>query len=184
MLIRYANVLSNICKDRNINVELNSNLIEIKPESKEAVFQQGGSTKTINYDFIHVTPPMSAPDFIKKVAVHLIWLLCFFVVFFFYKGFYFFLPRSYSPIAASNIVTTMIYLCKTWLMICVYCCPSHIFKLPCFVFVFLWGLSFFKTIELVVFVPENSCKTFVECLIQFGRICWCRSVHVAARTVP
>ncbi|EGD77928.1 flavo-binding protein [Salpingoeca rosetta] len=66
---KYADVLTNICKDRDIDVQVNSVLKEIKPETKEAVFQQGDKTTTVNYDYIHVTPYMSAPDFIKKSSL-------------------------------------------------------------------------------------------------------------------
>ncbi|KAG0298414.1 hypothetical protein BGZ96_012136 [Linnemannia gamsii] len=47
-----------------------TDLTEIRPDSKEAVFNvlagdAKGTTVTLPYDFLHVTPPMGAPDFIK-----------------------------------------------------------------------------------------------------------------------
>ena len=64
---------------RGINVNLRHNLIEVKPESKEAVFQHLDTQETVSiktetetgpsntqvtvpYDLLHVTPPMSTPD--------------------------------------------------------------------------------------------------------------------------
>ncbi|KAF9170932.1 hypothetical protein BGX21_001232 [Mortierella sp. AD011] len=67
---KYANELLKVCKSRNLNVNYFTDLAEIKPESREAVFNVlGGEAKgtqlTLPYDFLHVTPPMGAPDFIK-----------------------------------------------------------------------------------------------------------------------
>ncbi|TPX57184.1 hypothetical protein SpCBS45565_g08266 [Spizellomyces sp. 'palustris'] len=66
---KYAAELTKVCQSRNIDVNLLSNLAEIRPDRKEAVFKnlgpQGGE-KTIKYDLLHVTPPMSAPKFIKE----------------------------------------------------------------------------------------------------------------------
>ncbi|KAF9917182.1 hypothetical protein BX616_001710 [Lobosporangium transversale] len=68
---KYANELLKICKARDLNVNYFTDLTEINPESKEAVFNVlGGEAKgtklTLPYDFLHVTPPMGAPDFIKS----------------------------------------------------------------------------------------------------------------------
>ena len=43
-------------------------LIALRPEAKEAVFRttETGEEVVVPYDMIHVTPPMSAPDFIKR----------------------------------------------------------------------------------------------------------------------
>ncbi|KAF8982477.1 hypothetical protein BGZ46_001203 [Entomortierella lignicola] len=67
---KYANELLKICKARNLNVNYFTDLAEIKPESREAVFNVlGGEAKgtqlTLPYDFLHVTPPMGPPEFIK-----------------------------------------------------------------------------------------------------------------------
>ncbi|KAG0202641.1 hypothetical protein BGX28_004901 [Mortierella sp. GBA30] len=68
---KYANQLLKICKDRDLDINYFTDLTEIRPESKEAVFnvlggEAKGTTVTLPYDFLHVTPPMSAPDFIKS----------------------------------------------------------------------------------------------------------------------
>ena len=76
-------------KDRNINAMLTHNLVKIDPEKKLATFRTQDITKgewdedleeytqikqerfvTKPYDFLHIAPPMSAPDFLKgsKIA--------------------------------------------------------------------------------------------------------------------
>ncbi|KAF9166749.1 hypothetical protein DFQ26_006962 [Actinomortierella ambigua] len=67
---KYANELLKICKKRDLGLNYFTNLTEIKPDSKEAVFdilagEAKGTQVTVPYDFLHVVPPMSAPDFIK-----------------------------------------------------------------------------------------------------------------------
>ncbi|XP_071518937.1 sulfide:quinone oxidoreductase, mitochondrial isoform X2 [Panulirus ornatus] len=62
---KYADALWQVVKERGITVNLRHNLIEVKPESKEAVFQnldKPEELKTIKYKMLHVTPPMGAPD--------------------------------------------------------------------------------------------------------------------------
>ena len=65
---RYATTLEEIVGRRNIDVRLNQDLVEIRPEAREAIFQdiQSDEQKTIKYDMIHVTPKMGPPDFIKN----------------------------------------------------------------------------------------------------------------------
>ncbi|KAI9011723.1 hypothetical protein DFJ74DRAFT_610378 [Hyaloraphidium curvatum] len=60
----YAKVLDGIAASKGISVSLNTNLVSIRPESKEAVFHRDGKEDVQKYDFLHVTPPMSAPKFI------------------------------------------------------------------------------------------------------------------------
>ncbi|MGQ4646338.1 FAD-dependent oxidoreductase [Lyngbya aestuarii] len=66
----YCESLEKVVARRNIQVNFKYNLKEIKAETKEAIFDfttdQGVEEVSINYDIIHVTPPMSAPDFIKE----------------------------------------------------------------------------------------------------------------------
>lgn len=65
---RYARTLEAASEKRDIDVKLNHDMIEIRPESKEAVFQIIDSDEqvTIKYDMIHVTPKMGPPDFLKN----------------------------------------------------------------------------------------------------------------------
>ena len=65
---KYNATLTGICQDRAIDVHHKRNLLELNADKKEAVFEKlgGDGTETVNYEMIHVTPPMSSPDFIKS----------------------------------------------------------------------------------------------------------------------
>ncbi|KAK3597937.1 hypothetical protein CHS0354_042282 [Potamilus streckersoni] len=66
---KYGDRLLEIVKERHLTLNLKRSLIEIRPNKKEAIFQkldEEGKTETYKYDFIHVTPPMSAPDVLIK----------------------------------------------------------------------------------------------------------------------
>lgn len=62
--------LERIVRERDIDMRFRHNLVAIKPERKEAVFEVSRDDVTeqvsLPYDMIHVTPPMSAPEFVKK----------------------------------------------------------------------------------------------------------------------
>lgn len=64
----YAPTLTKHCEDTGIETKFKLNLVEIRAESKEAVFKnvETGEEVIEKYEIIHVTPPMSAPDFIKQ----------------------------------------------------------------------------------------------------------------------
>jgi len=63
--------LTKHCVDTGIETKFKYNLTEIRAASKEAIFKQveTGEELIEKYDMIHVTPPMSAPDFIKRSAL-------------------------------------------------------------------------------------------------------------------
>ncbi len=63
---KYKRSLEKVVARKGIELALQHDLIEIRPETRQAVFQIVGEdrTETIAYDMLHVTPPMSAPDFI------------------------------------------------------------------------------------------------------------------------
>lgn len=65
---RYARTLEEITRRRDIQVNLNQDLVELQPESRLAIFRniETGDRSTIAYDMIHVTPKMGPPDFIKS----------------------------------------------------------------------------------------------------------------------
>lgn len=65
---KYADALNQVIAERNINTHFNHDLVAIRPDSKEAVFESlnGGNQLVIQYDMLHVTPHQSAPDFIKN----------------------------------------------------------------------------------------------------------------------
>jgi sulfide:quinone oxidoreductase len=65
---KYANTLDKVMARKNIITKFRHNLIEIKSETQEAVFENlDTKEKTIlHYDLLHVSPPQSSPDFIKR----------------------------------------------------------------------------------------------------------------------
>ncbi len=68
---KYGDALGKLAKERNIQTNFKHNLVELRADSKEAVFKklEGGDEVVMNYDMIHVTPPQSAPDFIKSSSL-------------------------------------------------------------------------------------------------------------------
>lgn len=66
----FAAVLTEVVARYGIDVHFKRELVEVRPGQRDAVFKVVGSatgeTETIPYDVMHVTPPMSAPDFIKR----------------------------------------------------------------------------------------------------------------------
>jgi sulfide:quinone oxidoreductase len=65
---KYADTLTRVYQRKGIDVRFRHELVEIRAASKEAVFQNLDTNETVvlPYDMIHVTPPMSAPDFVKQ----------------------------------------------------------------------------------------------------------------------
>jgi len=65
---KYARTLEGVIARRGIETLFGHDLIAVRPEAKEAVFRRtaSGDEVVLAYDMIHVTPPMSAPDFIKR----------------------------------------------------------------------------------------------------------------------
>lgn len=69
---KYADSLLEIVKARNINVNYRMNLIEVRPDKQEAVFElldSPGETKMIQYEMLHVTPPMGPSHVVQKSAL-------------------------------------------------------------------------------------------------------------------
>ena len=69
----FAAVLTEVVARYHIDVHFKRELIEVRPARREAVFKvlgsETGETETLPYDILHVTPPMSAPDFVKRSAL-------------------------------------------------------------------------------------------------------------------
>ncbi|KAJ3044170.1 hypothetical protein HDV00_002847 [Rhizophlyctis rosea] len=67
---KYAAELTEVAKSRDIQVNLLSELIAIRPDRKEALFKalgpNGGAESVVPYELLHVTPPMGAPSYIKE----------------------------------------------------------------------------------------------------------------------
>jgi len=67
----YTKPLLDICRERGIEIRQKTNLTELRPSSKEAVFQDvdSGEESVLKYDMIHVTPPMGPPAVVKDSAL-------------------------------------------------------------------------------------------------------------------
>jgi sulfide:quinone oxidoreductase len=65
---KYEKTLYDVVRRKDIDLRLMTELVELKPEAKQAVFKhlETGETETMAYDMIHVVPPMSAPDVIAQ----------------------------------------------------------------------------------------------------------------------
>jgi sulfide:quinone oxidoreductase len=65
---KYAATLDKVVARKGIIPKYRHNLTQLRPDSKEAVFKNldSGEEVVLKYDMIHVTPPQSAPDFIKQ----------------------------------------------------------------------------------------------------------------------
>jgi sulfide:quinone oxidoreductase len=68
---KYRVALEKIVKQRAIDTRFRLDLVEIRGERKEAVYRHldSGEQVVIPYEMIHVTPPQSAPDVIKRSAL-------------------------------------------------------------------------------------------------------------------
>ncbi|MGR8919656.1 MAG: FAD-dependent oxidoreductase [Gammaproteobacteria bacterium] len=65
---KYAEKLNEICADRGIDTNFSWKLAAVDADAREATFEhtKSGETRSERYDMLHVTPPMSAPDFVKS----------------------------------------------------------------------------------------------------------------------
>lgn len=66
---KYEKTLLEVVKRGNIDLHLSQKLIEIDGENKRALFQSmidEQQTTWVDYDIMHVTPPQSAPDFVRQ----------------------------------------------------------------------------------------------------------------------
>lgn len=65
---KYKDALEKVIERKQIETHFRRNLIAVRPASKEAVFAHldGGAELTLKYELLHVVPPQSAPDVVKK----------------------------------------------------------------------------------------------------------------------
>ena len=65
---KYADTLYRVIERKGIETHFETELMELRPDTKEAVFEPvgGGDQIVMSYDMIHVTPRQTAPDFIKN----------------------------------------------------------------------------------------------------------------------
>ncbi|WP_338752157.1 FAD/NAD(P)-binding oxidoreductase [Bacillus sp. FJAT-52991] len=65
---KYRDILEKVVARKMIDARFRQNLIEIRADKKEAIFENLDTSEqtVVNYDMIHVTPPMRAPSFISN----------------------------------------------------------------------------------------------------------------------
>ena len=65
---KYKKTFEKLVEKRHIKTLFGYELYKIEPESKTAFFRHvdGGPDKQLSFEMIHITPPMSAPEFIKE----------------------------------------------------------------------------------------------------------------------
>lgn len=65
---RYADTLDKVIARKQIQTHYRNNLVELRPEAKEAIFKHldTGEMTTMHYDMIHVTPPQGPLDVVKQ----------------------------------------------------------------------------------------------------------------------
>jgi sulfide:quinone oxidoreductase len=63
----YIPALERVIKSRGMEVQLGQELVALRPDAHEAVFKdvKTGNEQVLRYDMIHVTPPLSPPDFVR-----------------------------------------------------------------------------------------------------------------------
>ncbi|WP_216831428.1 NAD(P)/FAD-dependent oxidoreductase [Alkalihalobacterium elongatum] len=65
---KYRDVLESVIKEKNIKTNFRTHLIEVRHQTKEAIFENldSGEKTSYQYDMMHVTPPMGPHPFIKN----------------------------------------------------------------------------------------------------------------------
>lgn len=73
---KYAERLMKVAQKKNIDLHFRKNLIAVDHKERTVTVQlldsDKGETETFKYDFLHATPPMSAPDVLKSSSVPLV----------------------------------------------------------------------------------------------------------------
>ncbi len=65
---KYRDALEKVLKRKEISPHYQHNLVEVDGDKKLATFEnlENGEKEIMEYDMLHVVPPMSSPDFIKQ----------------------------------------------------------------------------------------------------------------------
>src|SRR5260221_227757 len=65
---KYRKALEKVVADRRMQTCFRHNLIEVRGDTRQAIFTQLDTKEEVvmKFDLLHVTPPMSAPDFIRE----------------------------------------------------------------------------------------------------------------------
>jgi sulfide:quinone oxidoreductase len=68
---KYARTLNTVLARKGIETMFRHNLVEVRADQHEAVVESldTRARKTIHFDMLHVAPPQSAPDFVKRSPV-------------------------------------------------------------------------------------------------------------------
>ncbi|XP_043279337.1 sulfide:quinone oxidoreductase, mitochondrial isoform X2 [Venturia canescens] len=69
---KYADALWEVCRSRDIEVNLQRSLIEVRGSKREAIFQNLQNPEDIvveQYSFLHVCPPMGPPEILKRHGI-------------------------------------------------------------------------------------------------------------------
>ncbi|KAK3774589.1 hypothetical protein RRG08_035019 [Elysia crispata] len=69
---KYADALQKVIQSRSIQVNYKHNLVAVYHKKKTAIFaklDKDNELVPFEYDFLHVTPPMSSPDVLKKSSL-------------------------------------------------------------------------------------------------------------------
>lgn len=70
---KYAVALQKVVDNYGIKTHWKHNLIEVKGEEQIAIFEDAeGKRFEVKFDMLHITPPQSAPDFIKRSPLAII----------------------------------------------------------------------------------------------------------------
>jgi sulfide:quinone oxidoreductase len=67
----YIPALEHVINSRGMEVQLGQELVTLRPNAREAVFREvkTGHEQVLPYDFIHVTPPLGPPEFVRTGAL-------------------------------------------------------------------------------------------------------------------
>jgi sulfide:quinone oxidoreductase len=65
---KYRKTLEKVVARKGIETRFRENLVELRPDAREAVFENLDTHErsVIGYDMIHVTPPMAAPEVVRR----------------------------------------------------------------------------------------------------------------------
>ncbi len=65
----FAQELERVAKSYGIEVHKSSEVVEIDPDSRQAIIAENDAKTTIEYDMLHVVPRQSAPDWVKATPL-------------------------------------------------------------------------------------------------------------------
>jgi sulfide:quinone oxidoreductase len=67
----YIPALERVINSRGMEVQLGQELVALRPDAHEAVFREvkTGTEQVMRYGMLHVTPPMSPPEFVRTSAL-------------------------------------------------------------------------------------------------------------------